>query len=186
MPSVSDTKNLTEFHKKRDGKLGVRNECKLCRRNARENSSSLAVQRKRDWYKKNKKRILENKKRCYDKNREQRLLYSKLYYEEHKEERLKYGKKYYVRNKDRIRKCNKEWIKNNYLKYRKIANINDRKRRDREVAFGDNYSALDTQITYNVFKNKCFKCGSRKNLAVDHHKPLSKGFPLSIKCSDIM
>ena len=47
-------------------------------------------------------------------------------------------------------------------------------------ALDEDFSAEDELITFARFDNKCFRCGSCENLAIDHNKPLSKGFKLDL------
>lgn len=61
----------------------------------------------------------------------------------------------------------------------KIFEIRNR-RREREKMVKNNYSKINLKTTMSVFDNKCFNCGSGKNLSIDHHCPLSKGNPLKI------
>jgi len=48
------------------------------------------------------------------------------------------------------------------------------------MAVRENYTAEDEAITLKAFNNRCFNCGSNKNLTIDHHRPISKGNPLTL------
>jgi len=56
-----------------------------------------------------------------------------------------------------------------------------RRRRDRKQLLDGSYSFVDEAYTRDVFRNMCFKCGSKNSLQIDHHYPLSKEFCLSRK-----
>ncbi len=81
------------------------------------------------------------------------------------------------------KKCEYEkyklWIKKNPEKYLKKAQRYRRKRRARKSQVNENYTQIDEQITYIAFGHQCFKCGNSKTV-IDHHMPLSLGYPLTI------
>lgn len=54
------------------------------------------------------------------------------------------------------------------------------KRNKIKKSVNENYSKEDRVITLKAFGYKCYKCGSKNNLQIDHHRPLSKGFPLTL------
>ena len=100
-------------------------------------------------------------------------------------------RKYIVENKDKISIYDKKWKKDNPDKLKisrdKWAKDNSdklrsksRKRRAQKLKVGENYSIQDEVITRNAFENKCANCRSEKNLHIDHHMPLSKGYALSL------
>lgn len=61
-----------------------------------------------------------------------------------------------------------------------VTSNSSRKRREREAGVKNNYTKKHYYITMMVFDSKCFNCGSKKNLTIDHHKPLFHGYALSI------
>ena len=75
--------NNYNFSKKKGGKWGLKNTCKKCDKQWRED------------------------------NKEERLEYMKQYYKKNKEERLEYMKQYNKENKDKMKEYNKRWHKNN-------------------------------------------------------------------------
>ena len=105
----------------------------------------------------------------------------KKYYYEHKEERKEYVKEY----QKEYRKKNKSLISKKRKKYRKenmdILMSNNRKRRARKRNVKENYTIYDEQYTRELFDHKCANCGATDDLCIDHHKPLSKGNPLTRK-----
>ena len=54
------------------------------------------------------------------------------------------------------------------------------RRRDLSKGFDIRLTAENINEIYSRFNNQCFNCGSKNNLTIDHHKPLSGGFGLSI------
>ena len=43
----------------------------------------------------------------------------------------------------------------------------------------ENYTIEDERYTKELFNYKCFNCYTVHHLCVDHHNPLSKGYPLT-------
>lgn len=79
------------------------------------------------------------------------------------------------------KKCSKEnfsnYCKNNKNKIFEIRN----RRRERNFGVNNRYSKNHREITLIIFDKKCFNCGSTKKLTIDHHLPLAKKNPLTIK-----
>lgn len=157
----SKLKGLNEFHKSRNHKDGLKPSCKICRNSA-------------------------NKK-----HREKNLGYYQKWRDEHKDKVKKYNKKYCKENKNRLSKersararrspeattrYKKEWYKKNKAKVLE----GKRRRRDRQANCEESYTRSDERITLQAFSNKCFRCNSEDNLHIDHHRPLVKGFGLSV------
>lgn len=55
---------------------------------------------------------------------------------------------------------------------------NHHKNRDFNEILDYNVSTRELLYIHNYFENKCFNCGSKKDLTVDHHYPLEKGYSL--------
>ena len=115
---------------------------------------------------------------------------SAKYRQEHKEKIARYGAKYYLENKEkRNKQCAKWWQENKEkmaeyrAKYQKdhpeVGRAKSRKRRAMKQEIKENYTKDDEEFTRTLFNNECFNCGCKENLVIDHHKPLSKGFPLT-------
>lgn len=56
----------------------------------------------------------------------------------------------------------------------------ERKHRAAKLLVNENYTFIHKKITLKSFNNKCANCGKRKKLTIDHHRPLSKGNPLTL------
>ena len=70
----------------------------------------------------------------------------------------------------------REYSKNNSNKLFESRN----RRRERKKLVKNNYSKKCLDITLFVFNNKCFNCGMKDNLSIDHNYPLSRGYGLTI------
>ncbi len=57
---------------------------------------------------------------------------------------------------------------------------NKRRRRAKKLGVNENYSSNDRRITMNEFNHHCFNCNNKKELCVDHHRPLNDGNPLTL------
>jgi hypothetical protein len=61
-----------------------------------------------------------------------------------------------------------------------------RKREQWSEELGENFSAEDRTEIRKAFGNECFKCGSTVRLQVDHHYPISKRHPLTLKNATLL
>lgn len=61
----------------------------------------------------------------------------------------------------------------------KIFKING-KRYERHKIIDSNFTYADSNWIKHLFKHCCFNCGSKKNLQIDHHMPLSLGYGLKV------
>jgi 5-methylcytosine-specific restriction endonuclease McrA len=52
------------------------------------------------------------------------------------------------------------------------------KRYERHKIIDSNFTYADSQWIKHLFEHRCFNCGSKKNLQIDHHMPLSLGYGL--------
>ncbi|TDT71824.1 HNH endonuclease [Hypnocyclicus thermotrophus] len=59
-----------------------------------------------------------------------------------------------------------------------LNHINNKKYRN---YLDKSFNKNDKEYIFNLFNNKCFNCGSTNNLEIDHHYPISKGYPLKYK-----
>lgn len=55
-----------------------------------------------------------------------------------------------------------------------------RRRRERKRYLDMQFTHEDLQRVYERFDFKCFNCGSASNLCIDHHRPLSLGYGLTL------
>lgn len=55
-----------------------------------------------------------------------------------------------------------------------------RRRRELKQNLDIQFTHNDVKLVHERFENKCFNCASIKHLAIDHHRPLSRGYGLMI------
>ena len=55
---------------------------------------------------------------------------------------------------------------------------NKHKMRDKNAINDLNFTKIDKKNIFERFEYKCFNCGSKKDLTLDHHYPLAKGYGL--------
>ena len=149
-----ESKKLSEYHKCKGILDGHKGTCKDCR---------------------NKKANAYNKEHRIE-NRDKVNASAARYRIKNREKALAATRKW--------RLSNVEYVKEQGRKYRaanpeKMA-AKSRKRRDRKANVGEHYTAKDYKITMAAFNSRCYNCNSTKHLCIDHHKPLSKGNPLSL------
>lgn len=168
-------KPLNEFNKCKSNKDLHHDVCKMCRK--------LWYIKNKDKIKKycfnNKDRRSKNFKRYREEHKKELAEYNKKYKKEHQEELTEYNKKYcndyYQKNKYKLLEYGKQWRKKNPDKVRQYS----RKRRALKQKLQENYTKTDEEYTRSLFNNQCAKCNSKENLYIDHHYPLSKGYPLT-------
>lgn len=102
-------KNILEFSKNKSKKDGFSDWCKQCNKEYKSN-----------YYKKNRKKLIEKVSIYYENNKEKikdrlKEYYSKPEITKHvKEYKSQYTKEYYSKNKDKINEYHKNYIKNKY------------------------------------------------------------------------
>ena len=116
-------------------------------------------------------------KQYRESHKQQRNEYSKQYRETHKEYERARKKRWRINNPDYI----KDWNAANIDRRREITRQSERKRRAIKKHLNENYTKEDEQYTLNLFNNQCANCGTTDNLHIDHHNPLSEGYPLTKK-----
>lgn len=84
---------------------------------------------------------------------------------------------YYKTNEERKDKISKAFKGEKHPNYIKDKNRDNQR---------DKLCRLDRKYIFKLFKNKCFKCGNKNNLEIDHHVPLKRGGVLSITNSVLL
>lgn len=156
-----ESKERSEFHRSSVHKDGLKPSCKVCRNAANKRHRENNPEYFQKWRDENKDRVKEYNAQYHDTNRNQA-----------NKRRLELAKKHPDREKARKH----AW----YLSNKDKVIARKRRRRDRKIAAGENYTSEHEKITLAAFGNKCFKCGNGDKLHVDHHRPLIKGHPLSL------
>lgn len=158
--------SLDNFHRSKNGKLGVRSKCKICRKE----DSSKYYQENTD------KRAIynaENSGRIKSYNRE----YIRLYYQENKEQFSVLAAEYYQNNKEAIKNKTRQWVNSNLDKVRNNRR-NYKARRKSQLGFvpGDYWDLLLEKYGPFCMNPECDKGLTEVNpLTLDHVIPLSKG-----------
>lgn len=92
-----ETKEITEFPRKKDSKDGYNSQCKAC-----------INARNKKYRDENIEKVHASRKRYYQKNIEKMRAEKRAYYQNHKEEKAEYDKQYRIDNKERIAKYKKD------------------------------------------------------------------------------
>jgi len=153
------------FHKRKDSKDGLRNDCKIC-----------WAERTDRYYQEHKESIAKYKENYHKVNRESIAKYHKLYRKEHLTDIAKKSKQYYETNKESTlehiklyKRENKDAV--NRLKHRREA----RKRK-----LPHTLTSLQWENIKLNFGNTCAYCGESKKLTIEHFIPLSKMGELTV------
>jgi len=123
-----EVKVLNEFNKDKSCKYGVRSQCKICRKQYRQENNEHEKQRLKKWREENKERIRQYR----EQNKEHRKQHDEKYREKNRDRIKQQKKKWYEHNKERIKQQNKKWreenkerIKAKHKKYQKKRYRND-------------------------------------------------------------
>ena len=156
--------NETNFRKRKNGKYGLRAECRKCEQKYKQEWS------KREETKEKQKEIC---KKYYNNHKKQFHEYNSQYYEEHKEVIKENRRQYYEDNKEKCKKCNKQWHINNPDKvFNKC-----QKRRLREESQGNGITKEQWLEMMEFFNWSCAYSGiqlNKNNRSIDHIIPLDK------------
>lgn len=110
----------------------------------------------REYYLKNRERILERRKQRYQENKKKELEQSKKYHTEHKNEITEYLKQYQVKNSDKLKQYKQGYY--NTMHGRSLRLANHYKRED--TKFNRGKCTIDSQwIIDNIFSHPCAYCG---------------------------
>lgn len=132
---------------------------------------------KLDYARKHKRQVSETQKRFYRKNKDKISAYHKAHYQKNKKEILKSNKAYKIKNREKTLRDQKEYSR----VHKEQTRSRCRTRRAKKKEINERFSHNEEKITRNIFKHKCFNCGHKDKLCIDHNYPLSKGFPLTLK-----
>lgn len=122
-------------------------------------------------------RCKECRHRKYLLNRDEVIARASRHYVNNKTHVLEVRKAWYKVNRVADIEKRRQWAKRNPDKVRKNARLGSRKRRALKRGVMESYK--EERITRIVFGNLCFNCNSSDRLEIDHHYPLSIGFPLT-------
>ena len=126
-------------------------------------NSKKITEKSKLWAKKHPEKSKENKKRHYKKNAEKIKERSKQWYEDHPE---------------KVKKRSKKWAKENPEKRRNISVISRHKRKALIKENGGNFTIGEWELLKKQYGNICPMCGKKEpeiKLTVDHVIPINKG-----------
>lgn len=170
------SKKLAEFHKQVSSPDGRKPRCKVCRNGDNKKYREDNPEYYEKWRAENKDYTREYNAQHHSDHREEANKKRLENARQNPEREATRKSEWYKDNSDDAREKSRQWKLDNPDKVREQC----RRRRDREVACGENYTAAHEKITLKAFGNKCFKCKSGDRLHIDHHRPLVKGHPLSL------
>ena len=154
--------NTTNFHKKKEGKYGLRAECKICKK-----------QLDKQYRENNIDAIKEYDKMRYQRDKDKRLEYCREYHKENKEHIKKQRHQYYEENKDIIKERNKRyWVENPHVRFNSTS-----KRRQLEESQGEGVTKEQWLEMMDFFEWKCaysgkYIGGNSDSRTIDHIIPL--------------
>lgn len=181
--------NDNNFHRRKDGKDGFRNECKKC-----------TSEYEKKYRKSNKEAISEYMTEYAKTHQESLREYRKVYREENKDIISEHKKEYRLKNLEVVREKNNAYKKENrkalaekqkeyyqtnredILTRRRIAHKEStdiaRGYKQKRKALKNNTAATLTSIQWKsiktIFDNRCCYCGKEKPLEQEHFQALSK------------
>lgn len=154
----SNLLEITNFRPRKPGSHLYQSYCKPCERehwrNWRERNKSNEIIRLREYYKNNKKRILNYKK-------ENRIVNHDLFVMREKKNRDRRG--------DLNKILSKKWRDANLDKVRVYSHTNNAKRKNAKAY------AIKTIELIALRKKPCFECGATNKIHIDHIIPIIKG-----------
>jgi len=174
-----EEKSVYEFYKDKKTNDGLYFWCKACIKEYKDLHKEEMSEYQKIYYQTNKEEIIEKKKVYRVAHKEEIAKKKKAYQQANKEEISRKGKIYYQANKEEISRKGKIYRKTERSMAAKRKS--SRKRRAFKVSIKENFTTEQETFVKNRFNSKCFNCGSTEKLHLDHHFPLSKGNPLTIK-----
>ena len=81
--------------------------------------------------------------------------------------------------KQKIKEHMKEYCREHFKRNKEMYYKRQRKYRAKKLEVSEHYTVDDRNFTGDLFHNACANCGSTKNIELDHHYPLSKGYALT-------
>jgi len=138
----------------------------------------------KNYYQRNRDKILEQKTVYYQQNIERLAEYKKTYYEQNGKKLNAQKREMYAVDSEAKKARNRNWARNNREKlnayYRKYAaekpHIIRKKRLKRRIRMMDNgVFEVSKRDIKKLLSNKCVFCGKSGNITIDHVIPLARG-----------
>jgi hypothetical protein len=132
-------KDITDFHKKKSAKDGLKPYCRGCSSNITKEyylvNKEDILMKSNEYYNINKEIILDKSRNYYYENKEVISNKSKLYYKENKEKIKIVNKVYIENNKEKVNRCNKIYRENNRKYYKMYGTKYKRDRRNNDPLY---------------------------------------------------
>jgi len=196
-------KDISEYYKKKTGKDGYTNECKVCLLKSRKdfhvdnrdrlnaigksyyNKNKEAISAYgRTYYKENKEAIDKYKKKYNEENKETLSSIKKLNYDKNRNAILAQKKKYYNDNKELIKSKSRDYYNSN--KESQNANSRAYNEKNRESIAIRNKSYRQTEIGKLADRNSKNKRRAQKLATSDKTIPIKYEYPLTLELSELM
>jgi hypothetical protein len=138
-------------------------------------------------YHKDKRRYKTIRHEWYENNKDSVLKRTKKYHRKHPEVGRKSSYNWRIKHPEKCREIARVQRKKFPLKYRAYNRKHRLQRRLLRLKVRENFTAEHELIVLEVFKYRCFNCGTNnKKLTLDHFYPLSKLYPLSLSNAIIL
>lgn len=158
-------KPLTAFHKRAAAKDGLRSGCKECDRKAGK------------AYREEHHKEQRAHEACYRvEHSEERCAYAARYRAEHSEELCVRAARYRKEHPEEIRASAARWRK----AHPEIRRMDERRRRAQKQTVSERFTPEMEQFVKAAWHNRCALCASTKKLCIDHWRPLSQGYALTM------
>ena len=170
--------NKINFHKEKNGKWGLKGECKECRKKYREENKERDNEYCRQWHKNNKEKRKEYDKEKYEKNRDKILKRSKQWSENNKERRRETNKKWRTEHEEHLKNYHKKYNEDNpHIKFNQ-----QNRRRSKEINQGNGITKEQWFEMMEFFQWTCAYSGEYiggdnkdKKRTIDHIVALDNG-----------
>ncbi len=157
-------KPLSEYYKDRSNASGREYMCKECKK---EYSKTLPDDYRREYYKKNKERLLEEGREWRERNPD----YMKEWYRRNPD----YVTQRFRENKEELVAYNRKWYHDNLERARELVRNSSSRRRAREAKVINDLTMEEWIEVSNRFNNQCAYCENNTDITLDHVIPIFKG-----------
>ena len=126
-----ETLPVSEFHKRKSAKDGLKSHCRGCIKAYHEKNREKILESQKAYYEKNREEFLERRKEYREKNREKIRESDKAYHEKNREKILERQKAYREKNREELLERRKEYREKNREKIRESGKAYHEKNREK-------------------------------------------------------
>lgn len=173
-------KTIDCFNKSARGKYGTRPECKSCAARQRIDNKEHIVEQKKEYYKKNKERILATQSMYKSNNKDVISFKKQEYYRQNKEENLNKSKITYQRNRDAILVRHKKYQQKRQQEQPHKINAVTAKRRAAKLKATPSW--VDNEAVNGMYKLAMMFNRTGLDMHVDHIVPLNSDKVCGLHC----